>query len=81
MGASRWTRDGPGMSLQLVPGVEAVVDESMEVIQHAVREAQLSRMNCQTFSCGGSARGTSERDDGGDVVGHHELAGEMPLPA
>ena len=30
--------DGPGLSLQLVPGVAAVVDESMEVIEHAVGE-------------------------------------------
>ena len=29
--------DGPGLRLQLVPGVAAMVDEGMDVVKHAVR--------------------------------------------
>jgi hypothetical protein len=68
---------GPGLSLQLVPGVAAVIHESIDVIEHAVGEPVVADelpdvlLRVQLGTLG------RQRDDG-DVVGYHELAGEMP---
>ena len=69
--------DGPGLSLQLVPCVTAMVDEGMDVVEHAVRQPVVAdelpdillRVQLGAFRW--------QRDDG-DVVRHDELAREVP---
>ena len=69
--------DGPGLIVELVPGVAAVVDESIEVIEHAVGEPVVADELPDVLLRVQLGALRRQRNDG-DVVGHHELAGEMP---
>ena len=69
--------DGPGLSLQLVPGVAAVINDSVDIVEHAVGQPVLAQE--LPYVLLGVQLGTLRRQwDDGDVVWHHELAREVP---
>ena len=76
--ASSDGHDEPGLIGELVPGVAAVIDEIVGSLVKTRLESQLSRMNCQTFSCGFSSGDFRRQRHECDVGGHHEPGGEMP---
>lgn len=65
------------MSFELVPGVAAVSDEGIGVVEHAIEKPVIARKLLDvllSIELGARCRQWRDRN----VIGHHELAREMP---
>jgi hypothetical protein len=69
--------DGPWLGLEFVPGIAAVIEQSISVVEHPIGEPVVAHILSDVLlrvEFGGFRRQRYDRD----VVGYGELGGEMP---
>src|SRR6202035_1976553 len=69
--------DGPWLGLEFYPGIAAVIEQSISVVEHPIGEPVVAHIRPDVLlrvEFGGLRRQRYDRD----VVGYGELGGEMP---